>query len=81
MSELETRNCTLRLSAQNVAEPCPRDLCVFWEPGGAVVDAACGLERLALDVRRPDVAAYLLELRERLDQEREVGSNSKGGSR
>jgi hypothetical protein len=74
-----TRDCTLRLAAENVAEPCPRNLCAFWEPGGAVVEAACGLERLALDVRRPDVAAYLLELREKLEQGRESAPQSKGG--
>lgn len=65
------------MAAQGVSEPCPRDPCPFWEPGGAVVEAACGLERLSLDVRRPDVAAYLLELRERLEQA--YASQSKGG--
>jgi hypothetical protein len=70
MSANDTPSCTLRLAAQGVAEPCPRDLCAFWEPGGAVVEPACGLERLGLDVRRPDVAAYLLELREKLDEAR-----------
>jgi hypothetical protein len=79
MRPKETRNCTLRLAAQNVAEPCPRDLCAFWESGGAVVEAGCGLDRLGFDVRRPDVAAYLLELRERFEQAREVELNSKGG--
>jgi hypothetical protein len=66
MSEIDSTNCTLRMAAEGRAEPCPRDACAFWEPGGAVVTGGCSIERLGLDVRRDDLAAYLLELRERL---------------
>ena len=38
----------------------------FWEPGGAVVEGVCLLERLDVDLTRPGLAEYLLETRERL---------------
>jgi hypothetical protein len=57
----------------------PRDACAFWEPGGAVVEAGCAVDRLALDVRRPDVASFLLELRERLELVRDT--DTKGALR
>jgi hypothetical protein len=63
-------NCTLHL-AQGVVEPCTGEQCAFWEPGGAVVPGGCFIERLGVDVRRSDLAAYLLETRERLDQARD----------
>jgi len=72
MSQIESKTCTLRLSAQNRTEPCPRERCVFWEPGGAVVEGNCLVERLGVDVRRPDLAAYLLETRERLEGARDL---------
>jgi len=31
------------------------------------------IDRLGVDVRRPDLAAYLLETRERLERARELG--------
>src|SRR5262249_25059293 len=68
MSRPESKRCTLRLVAQSRVETCPRERCAFWEPGGAVVAGGCLIERLAVDVRRPDVAGYLLETRERLEQ-------------
>lgn len=61
-------HCRLRLAAEGRIEPCPRAACAFWEPGGAVVEGGCVIDRLALDVRRPDLAVYLLDLREALDQ-------------
>jgi hypothetical protein len=64
------RNCNLRLVAEEKVELCPRELCTFWEPGGAVVAGACVIERLGLDTRRHDVASFLLELRERLEEVR-----------
>jgi hypothetical protein len=67
MNGTSSENCMLRASAGRGEEPCPRDACAFWEPGGAVLDGGCGIERLALDVRRPEVASFLLELRERLE--------------
>ena len=72
MSQIEPKTCTLRLVAQNRTEPCLREQCVFWEPGGAVVEGNCVVERLGVDVRRPDLAAYLLETRERLEGARDL---------
>jgi hypothetical protein len=60
--------CTLRLAAEKEAGLCPRDLCAFWEPGGAVLAGRCMIDRLGIDIRRRDLAAYLLELRERLEE-------------
>jgi hypothetical protein len=71
MSEPGYRTCTLRIAAEGRSEPCPRERCVFWEPGGAVVDGGCVIDRLGVDVRRTDLAAYLLELRDRLEQSRD----------
>jgi hypothetical protein len=70
MSEVDSTYCTLSMAAEGRAESCPRDACAFWEPGGAVVSGGCSIERLGVDVRRDDVAAYLLELRERLAEAR-----------
>jgi hypothetical protein len=72
MNEIEAPSCTLRLAAHGRSERCPRELCGFWEQGGAVVAGACVIERLGVDARRPDLAAYLLEVRERLDQARNL---------
>jgi hypothetical protein len=70
VSQIESQECTLRTAAQGQAEPCPRESCVFWEPGGAVVPGACVIERLGVDVRRVDLSTYLLEVRERIEQAR-----------
>jgi hypothetical protein len=70
MSQIEP-SCTLHL-AQAVVEPCTGERCAFWEPGGAVVPGGCLIERLGVDVRRSDLAAYLLETRERLEQARDL---------
>jgi hypothetical protein len=65
-------NCTLHL-AQGVVEPCTGERCAFWEPGGAVVPGSCLIERLGVDVQlRSDLAAYLLETRERLERARDL---------
>jgi hypothetical protein len=72
MSQIEQPNCTLRLVAEHAIEACPRERCAFWEPGDAVVEGRCIIERLGVDVRRPDLAAYLLETRERLDRARDL---------
>jgi hypothetical protein len=68
MSQTEPRRCTLGL-AVGAVEACTLERCAFWEPGGAVVEGGCVIDRLALDVRRPDVAVYLLEVREQLKQD------------
>jgi hypothetical protein len=70
MSRIEPIHCTLRL-ATGVVEFCPQQRCAFWEEGGAVVEGGCVIERLGVDVRRPDVAGYLLDARERLEQARD----------
>src|SRR2546430_14003160 len=64
-------NCTLHL-AQGAIEPCSGDRCAFWEPGGAVPSDGCLIERLGVALRRPDLAAYLLETRARLARARDV---------
>jgi len=70
MSEADSRSCTLRLSARLGSEPCPRELCAFWEPGGAVLTGGCLVDRIGVDARRPDIAAYLLDVRKRLEDVR-----------
>jgi hypothetical protein len=74
--------CSLQIAVGHV-EACPGEPCPFWEGGGAVVDPGCAVERLGLTAEldsRPDLAAYLLELRARLErvrdstEEREVRS-------
>jgi hypothetical protein len=71
MSHGKPRTCTLRLAASGGIEPCSRERCLFWEPGGAVVEGNCLIERLGADVRRSEVAGYLLETRKRLEQARD----------
>jgi hypothetical protein len=70
VSQIEPKRCTLRLAA-GVAEPCTGERCAFWEPGGAVVQGGCGIERLGSYFLAPDVARYLLETRQRLEQARD----------
>lgn len=48
------------------SEVCPREACVFWEPGGAVLEGRCAFERLDLSAR-PELAALLLDLRRALE--------------
>jgi hypothetical protein len=67
VNQIEAQTCTLRLAADGQAEPCPRERCAFWEPGGAVIGGNCLIERLGVDLRWADLAAYLLETRERLE--------------
>jgi hypothetical protein len=69
VSQIEPKRCTLRLAA-GVIEACRGERCAFWEPGGAVVEGGCLIERLGVDVRQADLAAYLLETRQRLEQPR-----------
>lgn len=72
MSQIEPETCSLRLAAQGRAEACPHERCSFWEPGGAVLDGVCLVQRLHLDLTRPGLAEYLLETRERLEQARDL---------
>jgi hypothetical protein len=68
VSQIEPKTCTLRLVAQDETEACPHERCAFWEPGGAVVAGSCLVERLGIDLGTPDLASYLLEAREGLEQ-------------
>jgi hypothetical protein len=64
-------NCTLHLT-EGTIEPCTGDRCAFWEHGGAVAAGGCLIERLGVELRRSDLAAYLLETRQRLEQARDL---------
>jgi hypothetical protein len=72
VSQTESKLCTLRLVAENRAEECPRERCAFWESGGAVLEGNCLIGRLGVDLTSPDLAGYLLEARERLEQARDL---------
>jgi len=62
----------LKLAAQGEVEVCPEERCAFWEPGGAVLSGNCLIERLGIELREPELAAYLLEARERLERARDL---------
>jgi hypothetical protein len=62
--------CALHL-ATGRQEECPGASCAFWEDGGAVVEAACAFERVRLEFGgRPDVARWLLTIRDGLETAR-----------
>jgi hypothetical protein len=71
MSQRQPWKCTLRLAVDGTDEPCPGERCAFWEPGGAVLEGGCVIDRLGGDVRGPAVAAYLLELRQCVERGRD----------
>ena len=57
-------NCTL-YEGVGLRAPCPRELCAFWESG------ACVIKQLATPIEgRPDIAAWLLDLRQTLEAQR-----------
>ena len=64
VSQIEPKRCTLRL-AMGVIEACPGERCAFWEPGGAVVEGGCLIERQGVDVRQADLAEYEIRPRPR----------------
>ena len=72
MSPIEDKTCTLRRSAHGVSEPCSHERCGFWEPGGAVLEGGCFVERLGIDLHRQDLTTYLLDTLERLEQARNM---------
>lgn len=74
MTQNDAPYCHLVLVAQGEVEACPRESCAFWEPGGAVLPGGCIIDRLGTDVRRNDLAAYLLDIRRRLERAREPQS-------
>jgi hypothetical protein len=72
MSQSESKRCKLRLAARGTVEICPEDRCAFWEPGGAVLEGNCLIERLDLDLGDRELAEYLLQARERLEGARDL---------
>ena len=72
MNKVEPKTCKLSVVARGESVPCPEERCAFWEPGGAVVNPGCGIERLGIDLEQQGLAEYLLEVRERLEQARNV---------
>jgi hypothetical protein len=72
MNQSEPKRCTLRLAAVSEVELCPQERCAFWEPGGAVLEGNCLIERLAVDLQDQELAGYLLEARERLERARDM---------
>ena len=57
------RSCALAAAAAS-HEACRGDACAFWEPGGAVLEGRCMLERfLPAADWTPDLAAAWLRLR------------------
>jgi hypothetical protein len=71
MNAPSPKTCSLRLAAFREIEVCPENRCAFWESGGAVLQGNCLVERLGIDVRDPELAAYLLEVRERVERARD----------
>jgi hypothetical protein len=67
---MDEKGCALHAAIGNDAE-CPRAWCAFWEKGGAVVEGGCVIERFGLDLSNVDLAHYLLDLRNTLDQARD----------
>ena len=65
------RLCRIKLALDDV-EACPEGACPYWETGGAIVEAGCGLERLPLDLANPDLALHLIELRNVLETVRDA---------
>ena len=70
-TETERASCLIQ-DALGRVEACPAEACPFWESGGAALPGGCAVERLglptSLDLRqRPDLAAWLLEIRRSLE--------------
>ena len=62
--------CALHF-AVGVREACPGAACAFWEDGGAVVEPACAFDRVRLEFHaRPNVARWMLSLRQSLESAR-----------
>ena len=68
---MEQKWCSLSVAVGNDAE-CPHAWCAFWEKGGAVLEAGCAIDRLGIDFRDAELAAYLLEIRRELEQARDA---------
>jgi len=65
------RHCTIELTAEGHAGPCPEECCVYWENG-------CILGAVQSDLtEQPEVAELLLRLRRELEAaEREHGERT-----
>ena len=63
------RLCTLHLSVGR-EEACPGAACLYWDDSGPGFAPGCAIERLPLELRRPDLAEYLLDLRATLEDAR-----------
>jgi hypothetical protein len=68
--DAESKLCQLHLTLGEV-DACPGGACPFWEQGGIALPAGCELERLSIDLDRPELAEYLLELRQKLEDARD----------
>ena len=71
--DMSARPRCLLQDALDRIEACPGEACPLWENGGAVVEGGCAIERLGLPTsldlrRRPDLAAWLLGIRNGLDR-------------
>jgi hypothetical protein len=60
--------CSLRLAAGGELERCPEERCAFWETGAVAMRGTCLIERLGIEISRPDLAGYLLETREQIEK-------------
>jgi len=70
-SRVSAKRCELRAAALDEHELCPGSDCVFWEEGGAIIEAGCAIERLGVPIRRDsELARLLLELRLAVDETR-----------
>ena len=64
------RLCSLE-AAVGKREACPEDGCPFWEPGGAALDGRGAFDQLGITADAA-LAAWLLEIRRRLEAESSV---------
>jgi hypothetical protein len=67
--------CRLQYVAGRV-EDCPEDACPFWEPGGAVLEGRCAFDQVDVG-DNPQLAAWLLRLRKRLETARAVDADER----
>jgi hypothetical protein len=68
------RVCRIHLAVGRV-EACPGARCAFWDLDERELEYGCVLERLGIDLERPDLARYLVDLRAALE-----GRRSKRGT-
>lgn len=72
--------CALHL-ALGERDACPGAACAFWEDGGAVVEPGCAFDRVRLEFHaRPDVARWMLGVRQSLEDARSAEDVAKARS-